>query len=564
MSRFRSLMIVGLCCCLGSATALADDGYDLIPAEASIVVRLKAPETTISDLAEFVNKVQPGAGAFVEGQRASLGMLIDNPTLDGAFKNSDWYVASFATPDSSPEVVLLIPASDAQKFQQAVRPGYSFAVKGQFVAYSKSASRMENIEACFAGDVAPVSSLLDKPGRDMLNSGHLTMYINGVALKQAFADELADADGKLDELIDSMALQVAQGSPNLDLNYVWDMYRSMGRSLIQAARDSEAMVVRIQATQTSLQIDKHLAIAKNSQTDDLLALQTPGDLQLLNSVPEGQTMYFGGKGDIAPLMSFAERMMSNMPVDDDARSRFEKSFATMKEATFGSVVGGGKMLGDGQTGMQYFGISEITPGSKIREAFAGFEDGFEYEVAGMKQRQSYKANAEQAEGLSVDLFEFEQTMPPELDPLGIQKAMHDKMYGPDGIVQRLAVKGNTLYQSMGGGLDQMKRLLKSTEWSDSTLLGARGRLPAEANLIFLTDLPSLTQQFARLIVSSGVLPIPVTEDQLTGLEIEPSYAGFSITSQPQQVQFRLDLPVETFQGFVKIAFYAQQMRAGGL
>ena len=566
MSRFHLLLITAILGCLDASRVVADDGYDLIPVSASAVVRMKTPDSTIADLAEFVNKVQPGIGdAFLLGQKDSLlGGLIENPTLDGVFRNSDWYVATFLQPTGRPDVVFLVPTSDPEKVRAAVTPGHNFAVKGQFIAYSKSVERIKDIEACFSGDVAAVATLLDQQNREMLNSGHITLLVNGNAMKDVYSATLEDMEVELDRLIDSIANQVPAGKTQADLTYVWDMYRSFGRSLIQAVRDSDSLVVRVDATDKSLQIDQLLSVAKGSQTDLFVSTQPPGDLASLKSVPEGQVLYFGSHGDITPLMSAAERMMASLPVSVDTRSQFEKSFAIIKEAKFGAIVGGGNLFTADDSGMQYFGISEVTTAAKIREGFASLGDKVEYEIGGIKQTQSYRRDAETIDGLSVDLLEFEQTVPPEMDPLGMQQAMHKKLYGPEGMLQRLVVKGDTLYQTMGGGIDQMKRLLKSGEWADSKLIQARARMPQQANILLLTDLPSMLHQFVRLIVSTGTLPIPVTEDQLNGLKIEPSYSGFSVTAQPQQLFLRTDLPIETFKGFVQVAFYVQQVRANGL
>lgn len=563
MTRFVSLLAVSVSCLfVQQPVAFADDGFDLIPANASLVVRLNAPQSTLEDLAAFVNKVQPGVGGILSGQAGMLGMGIANPSLDGVFMNSDWYAAVFARPTGPPDVVWLIPSSDADEVKRSVNPGYKFAVKGQFIAYSQSVDRIQNVEACFSGDVAPVASLLDERQRKMMSSGHLTLLVNGGVLKSVFADQLERADDELAGLIDTIASQASVGNSQMDLTYVWDMYREFGRHVLQTVRDSEAFVISVEATENALQIDELLSVSTGSKTDAALLTQLPSDLATLTSVPQGQSIYFGAHGDMTPFMAYVERMMVNMPVDDKAREHFKDSFAVMKEVKFGSIVGGGDLLSADDSGMKYFGISEISPASKIREAFAGIGPGLEYEIAGLKQSQTYTPDAEEIDGLSVDLFQFKQTVPPELDPTGMQRAIQEKLYGPDGQTQRLVAKGDTLYQTMGGGIDGMNQLLSSEKWTDSKLLAARDRLPEQANLLCLVDIPSMIQRFAKLIISTGSVPVPLTEDQLSGLKIAPSYAGFSVTSEPQRVFVRSSIPVETLQGFAQIVFFVQQLQAG--
>ncbi|MCP4175732.1 MAG: hypothetical protein GY758_33720 [Fuerstiella sp.] len=83
--RFSALLPVIALPLLTVCQVMAQDSgaYGLIPGDAAVVVRLQAPDQTIEDLAEFVDKVQPGAGAVVRVQAASIGMAISNRTLAG-------------------------------------------------------------------------------------------------------------------------------------------------------------------------------------------------------------------------------------------------------------------------------------------------------------------------------------------------------------------------------------------------------------------------------------------------------------------------------------------------
>ncbi len=47
-----------------------------------------------------------------------------------------------------------------------------------------------------------------------------------------------------------------------------------------------------------------------------------------------------------------------------------------------------------------------------------------YEVAGITQSMKYTRNAESVGGKAVDLYEFKQKIPPEMDPTGMQKTVN--------------------------------------------------------------------------------------------------------------------------------------------
>ena len=74
-------------------SAHAAGPLDLIPADATAVIRLKSPEATIGKVGNFANAVQPGLGFMVQGQAPGLGAVISNPTLGGVDLKQDWYVA---------------------------------------------------------------------------------------------------------------------------------------------------------------------------------------------------------------------------------------------------------------------------------------------------------------------------------------------------------------------------------------------------------------------------------------------------------------------------------------
>jgi len=192
--------------------------------DASVVIRLQAPDTTSTDLAAFVNLVQPGFGGMIPALAPSLGMVISNPTLAGVDMSRDWYLALFAQPVGPPDIVLLIPATDAAKMRKGVNAGFQFVEKDKWVAYSRSASQIEHVQACLGGTVQPISSIIDRRNTDLLNAAHLATFVNVASLKQIFADKLEAAETNLDEFIDAIASQVPAGDGKIDLNYVWDMY----------------------------------------------------------------------------------------------------------------------------------------------------------------------------------------------------------------------------------------------------------------------------------------------------------------------------------------------------
>ena len=537
---------------------------EMIPASAAVVIRLQAPETTMDDIATLVNKVQPGIGDLAKSQMLpALGRAAFNPTLAGVDQTRDWYAVVFMDENQAPQRVLLIPTTDAAAVRKAMGTKFDFVEKDGWLACSTDDQYHTEFESCVNGSVKSIAGSLDDRTKPIMMSGHLCIFVNAPVLKEAFAEELGSAEGRLEDLLQVMGDQIRLTNPQLDIGYVLDMYRDFGKVLLQGVKDSSSLAISVKVTEDALQIEQLLTVEADSQTDAFFQTQPVSDLARLTSVPEGLAGYVAMHGNPQTLFDWSERLMSKMFKDDEQKEKMAKSIALMRQAKFGTISVGGDLLPDADAAMRYFGVSEISPSSVVRQALQAFGTGMEYEIAGIRQKQTFELDAEKIDGQSVGIYRVEQTMPPGLDPTGLQKALNEKLYGPDGIVQRIVMQDDLMLQTMGGGLESMQRLMTPVQWSDSQLLASRARQHEKANLLILVDVPNMVLKFAKLILGTGLLPVPIQTEQLDGLEIAPSYAGFSMAVENQRLSTRTSIPVETFQGFAQIALFVQQQRGQG-
>lgn len=270
--------------------------------------------------------------------------------------------------------------------------------------------------------------------------------------------------------------------------------------------------------------------------------------------------YLGLHGDPSSLLTWSKSVVEKVIRNEEQKALTLKALESLKEAEFGTLAAGGDLLPEEETAMRYFSVAEIAPAQKIRDMMKSLGNGAEYEVAGIEQQLTYEPDAEKIGDQSVDIYRVKQTIPEGLDPTGMQKKINEKLYGSDGIVQRIMLKENVMLQTMGGGLDAMKQLVDSPEWQSETLLSARARQHENANLIVLVDLPNSVYKFAKLIIGTGALPIPIQSEQIEGLELPASYSGFSLAMEENRLSTTTNVSVETFQGFVRMAMFIQQMR----
>ncbi len=557
----RSLILsILMCGVIAQSTVAQEAPLGMIPASAAVVIRLQAPETAAGDLRAFLNKVQPGIGDLAGAQLPSaLGQMISNPALAGVDQSRDWYFAVFVDGLGPPENVLLLPAADVAELKKAMGPEYEFVEKDGWLACSTEDRYHDAFEQCVSGAVESIAARIDERTTSALMSGHLGVVVNAAVLRESFAEELDSAEERLEGLIQIIAQQLRNASPGMDMDYVFDIYRDAGKFLLQGVRDSTSMALSVKVTDSTLQIEHLLSVTADTATDAFFQTQPVNDLARLTTVPEGMAGYVAIHGNPLVLLDWSERLVSRMLSDEEQQEKMAKSIAIMRQAKFGAIAGGGDLLPDKDPALRYYAVSEISPPSVMAETMQLFATGIDYDIAGIQVSSTLQTDAESIDGQSISIFQMEQTIPPELDPTGMQKALNEKLYGTDGIVQRIALKDDLVLQTMGGGTESMKRLLTSTGWSDPKLLEARARQHEQANLLILVDVPNSVLKFAKLILGTGAVPVPVQPEQLDDLVISPSYAGFSLAVEKQRLSARTSIPLETFQGFVQIGQFIQQL-----
>ncbi|MEP3481133.1 MAG: hypothetical protein ABJZ55_17980 [Fuerstiella sp.] len=547
---------------LFSVTASAADPTDLLHKDAAVVVRLKAPDTTVKDLAAFIDKVQPGFGAIVQGQASTLGLAINNPTLAGVDLSRDWYFMLFASAEAAPQPVLLIPTNDVQAFKDALGPRFAVAVKDDWIAYSPESRLLEAVQDGFDSSTDSLSAVQSDSLLEDLGKGHLSVLINSPALQSTFVSQLANAEQSLEQGLDQLEAIVQQSGQQMPAGIIQTVYGRVGQKLIQAARDSKGAVIRLEANDVELRIEERFVFAENSITQKALARHTVSDLAPLTALPQDLPFYFAGQFEIDELLEWSEEVMGLVVADPESNKAFQKSLAAMKSIDFGVVAGAIDLSTASDAALSYLATAEVSPTTKLRDAFAEMGSSMKYEVAGITQSMKYTRNAESLGGKEVDLYEFKQEIPPQMDPTGMQKAMNQRLYGGDTITQRMIFEDDRLLQLLGGTIEDLQPLLNPVAWTDTNLLDARKRLYPTANLVMIADVPDLMLSSTILLAESPMVPLPLSVEQLTQLIIQPSYAGTSISLKNGELNARTNLPAEMFQQITRGVFMVQAMLNG--
>ena len=559
-----------------SLAALAAGPLDMIPSDATVVVRLKSPSGTISKIGTFANQVQPGIGFLIQAQAQSLGIGISNPTLGCVDLNRDWHIAVFASPNAQPVVAYVIPASDVDAMKTALGDGFTTTVNENWVAYSDDEAIIELVEDCLAGDEDSLGKSLDRVVQAKFDNSDVSIYVNLESLVATYQNRINDAEDQVPGFIDIIMTQLEQGqqAQSFDLDTMRTLYEDISKTAFQAVRDSDAFVFGLGFDNTTLTIDETLLVKEDTESAKYIAKNKTSGLKILNRLPTGQHGYIGLKGDMKGFTKWGMSMNSQMIKDEELKKKFEKSFESFNDVELGEMGFAFSIRERTSSIMEGVALMQANPASKIRDMMRSM-GSYTMEMPGMKQEVTLKQDAETYGDLKADVLTIRQepTQPEGVDPAvgeeiqKMQKRMQELLLGADGMTQRVVIKDGHIVQGFNGDQELMKAAIAAfdapTTETTSVMQTSRARLMENANVVALVDLASIMLTGVKIADSIEEVPLNLPADQLRMLKVAPSYVGFGLGTGPRSVEVRTEVPAATIKGIMQIVQLIQAAQRGG-
>jgi hypothetical protein len=564
-ARFAVIATLLIAAQVSSARVFAEGPLDLVPGDAAIVIRLKSPESTIAKVGNFANQIQPGIGFIVQGQAPALGVAISNPTLGGVDLKNDWYVAAMPKKGGEPDVLFIVPATDTDAMQEAVGPGFTYAVKGDWVAYSLNPAATKKSQACIDGDAK--SLVLGRRAGSLFNENDISIFINIADLTGTYADELAKAEEELERGLEQF--DESQAPPGVNAKALRDMIQTVGKTALQAVRDADAFAGGVSFGEDALTIDELLLVKAGSDSSKFLAANPAGELALLGKMPQNELGYVALDMDMNGMIKWGLGMaMSIMERNEDIAEQLDRVSKTLETVEFGSVVTSFGLNNEGDDGiLRTVSVTEAKPASKLRDLTRELSQLGSLSTPGIKQEITIDADAETYGQYKADLVKVKQEISPEADPLGIQQQMMDLFYGKEGATQRVVSTDSLMIQTAGGGQATMKAALAGLDGTAATsgpMVEARKMALGKSNLVAMVDLPNFLVQGAVAAGKSGMLPIPLPTEEIAKIKIPASYLVISVGTEPDGLRAKTALPIKMFKGFMEIQKFVQQMQQNQL
>jgi hypothetical protein len=559
MTRIRCAATVAMLVMTSAMAVAADSPLASISNEADVVIRLKAPKTTIGKIASLADKVQPGIGGMISQQGAMIGAAVQNPTGAGISQTKDWYIAVYTNGQEEPSVLFAVPVTDADAAKGALSDEFSSKAVEDWLFYSKDEEALpegetsESIAAVMRGEPTTV-----------FDKGDLSIFVNIGHLTEAYSEELEMADEQVENLVETIGSQMPP-TPGMDMKAILGVYSDVVKQVLQGVKDAQQLTVAINIADDGITAEDYLSFGESTTTAEALASHPRNEMKNIAKLPDDAVIVYGASTDISKLTEWGMQMTSEMFGENEELKAGIAEFQTAaKDLKWGSIVGALSLGAPDQGVVRSVTITEVSPVAKYKDLMRSVTAKMgAIEVPGLKQSTTVQADAETFGSQKADIVTVTQEFDENLDPTGMQKQMQAMMFGPEGMKSYLVYQSDKVVQSMGGGKDAMAAVLKKVDGTASAG-GANHRkgLIPNPNVLVLLDLPGLAVQGLKMASAIPGLPIQIDAGQLDSLTFEKSYIGFSAAAEKNAVRVKTRLPVEQVQALMAVGIFAQSLHQG--
>lgn len=542
----RLLIGLGVCGLIGSveaqqAPAPPASPLGLFPAETGLVLRLATPDRTMEKVAAFVDAVQPGTGQFVTGMEEQLGQLISNPGLTGVDVTRDWYVAVVLSAQGQPVPVFAIPATDAAAIVDTVKEVMNSSVQGDWVLYTEKPA----VVPAVTGE--SLLTVIDSKSRELLEQTDLAAVVNIAHLRTIYADQLEQARDQVNAGLNQLQFNAPAG---MDLTGAISVYSDLATYAFQGIDDAKLLTLTASVSPQGVRLEDFLVAAPETATAKFFNSNTPEEMPWLEKLPRNQQAYFGMTG-AGGMMQWGLKLSSQM--SPQARSpEFGKLLEQLDQFKLGAAGGCFTFGPDGVSGANLM-FGELN--DEFKTTMRGIQSQVgTIENAGTKQTMKLETDAEQLGDLKVDILTIKQEFTnPDLDPLGIQQSLQEKLLGgKDGIQTRMVYEPHRTV-SVSGSLALLERTLKALD-ADRTngLEKHRGNLPRSANALGYVNLPVLYGEMLKLFSAVEGFPLQLDPTTIDNLNLGQSYVGAAVVAEENAARVVIEIPIDQIQGLAKL------------
>ncbi|MFO1006545.1 MAG: hypothetical protein U0929_11335 [Planctomycetaceae bacterium] len=538
-------------------SAQADDSpLSQVSKDADVVVRIRAFDTTVENLAALTNEVQPGAGDLVSQNATMFGLVLSNPTLAGVDRTKDFYLMLFARPEGEPKALFVIPTTDGPALQKGLPENYESQVRESWVFY---ATKEHGVPEAVTEADSLGAALARSESLEVLDDADIGLYVNAKHLKEVYADKIQAGREKFEQ---QMQKGVNAGGTENAAGTL-QILKLEADCAFQVLEDTRSIAIGIGVSKEGVEFSDYFDFEEGSPVAAFLEKHPTSKFDALSKLGEGFPVYVGLSGDFHSLAEMSRPMIDAIYSDPKVQEGFKAYLATLEQTPMTSAVGSFDLASGGAGLFRTSSFFESKASAEFLEAFRKLAESMKsVTMNGVTSETAYEPEAETIGTRKVDVMTVKQQVDPKQQGAAILTMVSGVMFGPNGFQSRTTALADGLLQTQGGGKAGMEAALKAYDAKANSLTGVREEQVEEAHALLLLDLPGLVTNGLLAATSIPGIPLPIKKEAVEELQITRSYLTVSAVGEKHALRIECNVPAEQLRGVMKLVGLFQQMRGG--
>ncbi len=542
----------------GFTVRAADSPLSQISDKADVVIRIRAFDATVTKVAALVNAVQPGFGDMVSQNATLFGPVISNPGLTGVDRTKDFYLVLFTREVGEPKAVFVIPTTNGPALQKALPENFESQVRENWVFYADKDHGVPEA----ASAAASLATLLSKSKASaVFENSDIGLHINVAHIADVY-------DAKIQEGRQQFEAGIQQGlhTPGVENSEaVVEMFKMYADLAFKLLDETETLTIGVTATEAGLEIEDYIDFTPDSEIASFLKQQPTSKFGALSKLGAGMPLYVGVSADFSSLGEWATKFTASLFKDEAAQKAMQEYLTTIEKIKLTSAVVSYDLASGTNGLLRASSLMEtksaadlIASARKMAAATPSIK------IGGLTQETKLEKDAETIGTRKIDVMTVNQVSDPSQPGAAMQAMIRGVLFGPKGMQSRMTALNDGLLQVQGGGKEAMEAAVKAYDANANSLSEARQGLAAESHVLMLFDLPGMVSQglLAATTINIPGLPVPFQRAAVEDLQIGRSYTAMTAVGEVHAVRIKTKVPVEQFQGVLKLVGFVQSLRGG--
>ncbi len=536
-----------------------------VPAEAEVVIRVRAPKAVRDDLASMVQAMSPNMGPMA-GPALDNGLALFSQRFGADAPNLPFVIVARLPKNGDngpPPYAVMIQAKDYAAVQKQLGPDGKpepqgggidkvtgadgqplFTYKGSnYVAFGNS----KEVLTSLTKPTKTLDTALTPELRDRFFGGDAGVYVNLAAIQARYGDQIEQARK---DMLD----RVEKGVANQGGNQNPEAAKTAINLLFKALANGDSLSAHLDFDAKGMAIGGLTAVKPGSDAAKMVAQARPGNGELLGRLPADSAFFMYSSVSPASFDRFQKLAASFMPGGGTGSPEQEKAMALAKQAGPKEVTAAANF---GKGGSQSIGLSTYADPAKAVEAtiagIAALKSGkaalpdMIKDITVTRDAETYKGFTFAKSQVTYDQDKMKAMAgKTPANPNGPSPDAMRALMG-DGVTTWVGTDGKTVLQVSAPDWNQAKARIDAVLAGGSSSLGQasnyqalRNALPKQFGTLILVNAQALITQglasFGTLMPDS-----PVGKTQLN-LPAEPAFFGGTVTPVAKGFQFQFLLP----------------------